>query len=48
MTVTLEFKSAKDALDYCLNQCPRHELGCASRCELRKHWHIPPFGRAYP
>jgi len=51
MTVLLEFTSAKEALHWCMYQCPHHRYGCATldaKCELRMKWHIPPFGRSYP
>ncbi len=48
MTFVLEVKSSKEALDWCLHNCPRHEQTCAANCDLRKKWKIPPHGKRYP
>jgi len=43
-----EIKNRKDAIRYCTQECPKHELGCAVDCELRKRFKIPPHGDKYP
>jgi len=38
----------EEALDFCINRCPRSGFGCAVDCELRKRFKIPPYGTKYP
>jgi len=37
-----------EALAYCLHRCPKHKLGCAVDCNIRKVFKIPPHGSVYP
>ena len=43
-----KLKTAADALNYCLQQCPNHTLGCAKDCKIRRLFRIPPHGAKYP
>ena len=45
---TRVLKDSKDALHYCLFECPNHHLGCAVDCPIRKKFKIPPHGTKYP
>ena len=48
-----EFKSKKEALEYCLEVCTSRQnhsaypRGCAFDCPIRKHWAIPPHGKSF-
>jgi hypothetical protein len=43
-----QIKSKNQALNYCILECPRrNEVGCASECEIRKRWKLPPHGDKY-
>ena len=42
-----EFKSKKEAYDYCTEVCTSMTNGCAKTCQIRKVWAIPPQGKSY-
>lgn len=43
-----KLQTSVDALNYCLQECPNHKLGCVVDCPIRKHFKIPPHGPNYP
>jgi hypothetical protein len=42
------FKTAEEAMRFCLHECPYKKPGCALDCPIRKAFRIPPFGAKYP
>lgn len=43
-----KLKTPADALNYCLQECPVHKVGCAYECKIRMIFKIPPHGPGYP